>query len=366
MKELCLVVYDEDKLYIEEFIKFFNKNYKNYFKVIGVTSKENLLILINEGRTIDILVINDELLQNNHEVSMIKLVVTLLERDKNNDIDKKMIFKYQNGHTLFNLITKIYSTFYSKKDFNMDELRTKAITFFSPIGGIGKTTISLLFAIKLTKAGRKVLYLSLEQISSLGVYLDTSDKNNTITDLLYYSSECIEIDNAILQKTIKKDNITSLYYINPVTSTLDFEEVSGKSLIVILESIRKNMDFDYIVIDSGAKMDSLITRLQEYSDKFIGVVDSSLISMTKMSKLLKEFINLDKILILVNKYKLYNREQLGEPFEEVYKKVYSYINYDNELETQNLNLSVLLEAEAINNKVNSFLYKLLREEWKDE
>lgn len=366
MKELCLVIYDEDKLYIEEFIKFFNKNYRTYFKIIGVTTKENLLKLINEGRTIDILVINDDLIQNNYEVNMIKLVITLLEREKNNDIDKREIFKYQNIHTLFNLITKIYSTFYSKKDFNMEDLSAKAITFFSPIGGIGKTTISLLFAIRLTKAGRKVLYLSLEQVSSLGVYLDTSDKNNTITDLFYYSQEGIEIDNTILGNKIKKDTETSLYYINPVTSTLDFEEVSGKNLIIILDAIRNNMDFDYIVIDSGQNMDSFVTRLQEYSDKFIGLVDTSLVSMTKMSKLLNEFINLDKILILINKYKIYNLEQQGDNFQEVYKKVYSYINYDSELDVQNLSLSSLLDSESINNKVNSFLYKLLREEWKDE
>ncbi|MGG7179422.1 AAA family ATPase [Clostridium paraputrificum] len=363
MKELCLVIYDDDYMYVEEVIKFFNKNYSSYFKVIGVTSKKELEKLIFSGRTIDILLLNEDLLRSTKEINMIKLVILLSENDRNNDIDNRVIFKYQNGHALFNCTKKIYTSINTDENFNDNSMNTKVVSFFSPIGGVGKTTLSILFSNRLTKEGRKVLYLTLEQISGLGAYFDVSDRNNTIADLFYKASEGIEIKELDLKKVIKRDKSTNVYYINPVNSTLDFEELTGNNLKYILDSIKKSMNFDYIVIDSGSRLDNSISRLQEYADKSVGIVDTTNLSMIKMSKMLDEFINIDNILILINKYRLNHDQGINTDYKNLDDNIYSYISYDSCLENNNINLELILNAELINIKVNDFTYKLLREEW---
>ncbi|MDB2104740.1 AAA family ATPase [Clostridium paraputrificum] len=365
MKEISLVLYDQDYLYVKEVINFFNSNYRSHFKVIGVTSKIELEKLIYSGRTIDILLINEELAINFREINMIKIVIMLSENERNNDIDNKQIFKYQNGHAVCNCIKKIYTSVNPQVSFN-DSKVMRFVTFFSPIGGVGKTLLSILFSIRLTKEGKKVLLINLEQVSALGIYFDVSDRNNTITDLLYKAADGVEIDKNVLDSVVKKDENTNVYYINPIISTIDIEDGTCNNLIYVLNAIKKETNFDYVVIDSGSRLDNSIKRLGEYSDKLIGIIESSHISLVKMSKMLDEFINDDNIILLINKYNLNKDISLFEEYENIKEKIYSYITYDSYLDNNKCNLSTLLNADTINTKVNDFIYKLMREEWRNE
>ncbi|MGL5150381.1 MAG: AAA family ATPase [Clostridium sp.] len=364
MKELCLVVYDEDFYYVEEFIKFFNNNYGTFFRVIGVTSKSKLENLIYSGRTIDILLVNEELRNTSTEISMIKTVITLCENHRNNDLDIKKICKYQNGHAICSCIKKIYSSLNQSISFNKNE-KMKVLTLFSPVGGVGKTTLSLLFAIRLTKEGKKVLLLNLEQISSLDIYFNTEDKVNTIADLFYRASESVEIGKETLNGIIKRDSSTNVYYINPVNSTLEIEDSTGNNLIYLLDSIKRQCDFDYVIVDSGSRLDNSLKRLGDYSDKFIGVLEPSNISVVKTKKLLDEFLNDENTILIVNKYHLNGGGKIFDEHRYLKDKIYSFIAYDNYL-SKNESLEMLINAESINSKINEIIYKLMREEWVNE
>lgn len=370
MKELCLVLYDQDFYYVEEFIKFFNMNYRNFFKVIGITSKSKLENLIYSGRTIDILLVNEELQKDIFEINMIKMVITLCENHKNNDIDRKKICKYQNGHAICSCIKKIYSTINQSMDFNKSE-SMKILTFFSAVGGTGKTTLTLLFANRLTKVGKKVLLINLEQISSLDIYLDTSDKVNTIADLFYRASEGIEINKQVLDKIIKKDVNTNIYYINPVNSTLDIDDSTANNLIYLLDCINNECDFDYLIIDSGSRLDNTLKRLGEYSDKLIGIIEPSNISIIKTEKLLDEFVNDTNIILIVNKFNLNKDGKIFENSKSIKEKIYTFITHDNSLTVSKYlttvkHLDTLINAESINSKINDIIYKFMREEWTNE
>ena len=362
MKELCLVIYDEDYIYIEEFIKFFNKNYNGHFKVLGVTSKKDLERMVLSRRTIDVFLVNKELMRNTEEINMMKLTIALSESDVTNDIDNRIIFKYQNGNALYSCIKKIYSSINKENTFDRSTMDTKIVTFFSPIGGVGKTTLSLLYAIRLTREGCKVLFISLEQISSLGIYFDINDKDNSLADLFYKVSDGLEIDNGTLERIIKKDLNTNVYYINPVNSTLDFEEIDPNGLINILDTIKKITNFDYIIIDTGSRLDTSTTRLQEYSNRAIGVIENNNISLVKMSKMYNEFLNDENTIILVNKYKINNETSINDEFVNIKKKIYAYVPYDNLIDQHNLSCKKLQDADSINTRVSELVHKLLREE----
>lgn len=366
MKELKLIIYDEDYMYVNKFIEFFNKNYSSYFMIIGITSEEELNKYIKSGKTIDILLINKELIKQTSEINIIKVVITLDEELINNDLDNKHIFKYQNGHALFNCISKIYSQLISTGRFNSRLMEMKVLSFFSPVGGVGTSSISILFANSLIKQGYKVLLLDLQENSSLGMIFKDSSIKKCITDLFYKSSEKIEIDSEILKEFIIKDSRTSISYINPISSIIDLEVMKEENLIYIIDAIKKEMDFDYIIVDYSIAMDKSISFICNYSYKSFGIIDYSSISIYKMLNYLNEMVNSKNILLLVNKVKNENlilSDKLNNTFSN---RTYDYISFDSNLDNYYLDLDILINSDLVNSSVNNLVYKFLREELVDE
>ncbi|MBU5488206.1 AAA family ATPase [Clostridium sp. MSJ-8] len=359
MKELNLVICDTDYIYVKNFIKFLNEYYHNYFHCIGITSKGELQKLIFSGKSIDILLINEELINCSiSEINMLKLVITLNESERINNIEDKIIFKYQSGHAIFNSIQKIYASTNNGQTFANKQLDTKILSFFSPIGGVGNTTISLMFAINLAKQGKKVLYVNLEYISSLGIYFDVNNNPYSLMDLFYKVSDNVELDKNSLGSFINRNEVTNVYYINPLNSTIDYEEVTIDGVIEIINSIKKYMDFDYVIVDLDVSIKNSLVFLSEYSDRAIGLFTLTNSNVYKIQRYLDEVVNDKKVILLINKHKLGDVNSLRTNNITIDNKLFDYINYDNNLDNKNVNLDTLLNSENINSHINNIINRL--------
>lgn len=362
MNKISIVVYDYDLDYVEALVELLNKSYTKYIKVIGITDEEELKKLQRSAYKMDILLINERLKQTTDGIRYAKVSIKLSESELINDLDRRQIYKYQNGQAIFNAIRKIYITINKDVVFDLDIDKAKVIGFFSPVGGIGTTSTSIAIASKLTKESKKVLYLNMEQISSLGVFFDTKSNQSNLSDLIYAADNENNINVPLLNSVINKDS-NNIYYINPVNSTLDFEELSGQEFTTIIRAIKDSLDYDYIIIDLGSKLDNLTSIILENCDKGMLLIGQGNIPILKAEETLKQFDRLDNINLVVNKYERTLGTINSEEFIKMRKPIYFTIPYDEDLRGVDMNINVLNNADNFFMSITELSHKLLREDW---
>lgn len=362
MNKINIVIYDQDIDYVEALVELLNKNYHKYIKVIGITNSSELKRLQASAYKIDMLLINEGLVSKTDEVRFVKILITISENDTTNDLEKRKLYKYQNVQAIYNAIKKIYVTINKDAVLDNDTNQAKVITFFSPIGGVGTTTISVALSSKLTKEGKKVLYINMEQVSSMGVFFNTKSNSNNLSTLLYASDNEENIDEKLLSSVLNKDS-NNIYYINPVNSILDFEELGGQEVISIIRTIKNKLDFDYIIIDLGNKLDNLSNILIENSDKTIMLLAQGNIAILKAEEALKQFDRLDNISLLVNKFDREKGSISSEELIKMRKPIYFTIPYDDDLMKSNINIQFLNNDDNFFASITEFSHKILREEW---
>lgn len=362
MNKINIVIYDKDLDYVEALVELLNKYYYKYIKVIGITNSKDLKKLQSTAYKIDILIINESLIKESEATRYVKTVISLSETENTNDLEARRLYKYQNGQAIYNAISKIYTTVNKNAILGQDNYTTKVITFFSPIGGIGTSTISVALASKLTKEGKKVICINMEQISSMGVFFDVRKNQKNLSDLLYSSDSEDKLNEELLGEVINKDQ-NNIYYINPVNSILDFEELNGQEIVNIIKAIKEKLDFDYIIIDLGSKIDNLSNVVLENSDKAMLLIGQGNIAILKAEETLKQFDRLDNINLLVNKFDRELGLITSEEFIKMRKPIYFTINYDGDLRTTNMNINFLNNDDNFFSNITEFSNKLLREEW---
>lgn len=360
MNKINIVIYDYDLEYIESLIELFNKKYYKYVKLSGITNLNELNRIIESAQKIDILLVNSSLEFDISKFRFIKMIIEITERETINDIERKVIYKYQSGHAIYSAIKKIYKAENKNTIFDDYEDSAKVISVYSPIGGSGKTILSVSLVNKLCKQGKKVLYINLEDIASMDVFFDTSNNAKNLSDLFYIEDEVLEENISILNEVINKDN-RGVFYINPVNSVLDLEEVSGKSVINIIYEIKKHNNFDYIVLDLGSKFSNVYNMVLEVSDKIFLLLDQTNIGIGKIDTFLRQIDNGERLDLVVNKYELNKGNINSGEIIKLKKPLYHRIPLDLEIANNNLNIESLTGSGIFSISVNELTNKLLRE-----
>jgi len=161
VKNLFIVIADEDEEYLTPLELKFIEELDDKAEIEVITTRDYLQSFFSTPRKVDILIINKSLYSDifsKHDIENI-FILTEEESDKENEI-----YKYTSVKDIYNFVSGSVKT-------NTQELAavkegTKAILVYSPIGGSGKTALSLGISGIISKYRKKVLYISTESIQS--------------------------------------------------------------------------------------------------------------------------------------------------------------------------------------------------------
>ena len=189
--------------------------------------------------------------------------------------------KYQRISRIYQSILDICS---DKLSLGQSAARAGAATvlaFYSPIGGCGKTTVSLVAAAKLALSGYRVLYLDLEQFPSDGCYLEqNSDKG--LSELLALIEQKKD-KNLFLQSCIQQKS-ENFYYIRHFDSPNDYNAMDAKELEQLVTLCRTSGVADALVIDMDSRFDDNARKLFDLADKIVLVEKSDPIGSLKLQR----------------------------------------------------------------------------------
>ncbi|HAG13983.1 MAG TPA: hypothetical protein DCG49_09000 [Ruminococcus sp.] len=208
---------------------------------------------------------------------------------------QETIFKYSSVTELY---TKICAVYEKKKkrsvkdekkvDENAPQNATTIITFLPAHGGAGSSTVAAACAASLA-AEESVLYLNLEQRPSDAAFFAGEGKR-TLSDIVSTLKTKYQIKGLVLdiEQTIIKDQKISngkLSFIKGYNNIMDSAFVSPQMIETILQTLREQFQFRYIVVDADFIVGQQLQKLIYRSDKLVFVSSGSDVSNEKLKKI---------------------------------------------------------------------------------
>ena len=197
--------------------------------------------------------------------------------------------KYQK---IGNIYSKMLSVCSQKLHFGVNGnsgLPAAVISFYSPVGGSGKTSMALIAASKLALSGHPTFYMNLESYPSDGFYLSQSGTGgfSALLEKLIMSGREKDDSVSVFMRTCLLDKSADLsenfYYMNHFDSPNDYDAIEKDELSKLIGLIRTSGGFEYIVIDTESGLCEKIKTVFELSDRIVIVEKQDAVSREKLS-----------------------------------------------------------------------------------
>lgn len=193
--------------------------------------------------------------------------------------------KFQRIDAIYHGILEICSSQMTDFDRGGRSGIASVVSFYSPVGGSGKTTLSLAAAAKLSMVGNRVFYLNLEFFPSDGCYLPqmgTLSLSALLANLSQNGNHTMYMQSGLQAKA---DNF---YYLNHFDSPNDYSAMSAKELTDLISLLQKSGSFDVIIVDMSSTFDDKTSQVWSLSDLVVLVEQNDAIGITKMASFVSQ------------------------------------------------------------------------------
>ena len=114
-------------------------------------------------------------------------------------------------------------------------------------GGTGTTTVAIAFARFLARKGKRVLYLNLETLGSVGSIFQ-NDGGRDFSDVLYLLKSQKGNLELKIDGIVQKD-VAGVNYIKPCAMAMDLLSLKDADIELLLEVLEQSGKYDYVIID---------------------------------------------------------------------------------------------------------------------
>lgn len=270
--------------------------------IITISSKEYLQEFFSNPQTADALVISEDMYFPEIEKHNITHIFTLTETEGESGterLDGSRMSKYTTGiPEMYNIITGILKK--ANSGTKSETASTGVVMVYSPVGGIGTTSIAVGLCASLYRNYKKTLFLSVEGLQTFGsffsgeYYLDCWQNNMFKAD----REEAI----VALREMVRNELCD---YLPPYNSPLPAIPLEAEDYIHLINAIRASKSYEYVVIDCGSEFTKDISSLMGVADKVVVVYNNEARSENKINCLLKSITYSDrgKYVFLHNQYR---------------------------------------------------------------
>lgn len=296
---ISIAIVDKNREYLDRLVEVLQE-YKE-LTVSLFTSAERLEQVL-QTKKIDIVLFDPDVCDEKLDLKGCEMSICLYSDEAKNTAlyaDAQKVLKYQRVSMLYKEIVKAYAE-KANISFNLgDSKSTKMLAVYSPIGGSGKTTISLAMAAKLASYGKNVLYLNLEQLNS-SVCINPTVEDGVIS-LVEAVNANINIELKI--KGLMKKGLNGINYIEGFERIVDYNTVTKEEAHKVLNSIQKGDVCDVVIVDMNSYIDDIGRVAFELADHIILVEKPGELSEQKMNMFVQQALAMEyayKISLVTN------------------------------------------------------------------
>ena len=265
-----------------------------------ITDREYMTRYFSVPRNIDLLIISEKLIDRTFERHEISHIFVLTEQenapaDTASSLTINHIYKYTSMKEIFLKISSVISGLI----FTGDEQRqkTKVITVYSPIGGIGKTTISFALCNELSKLNQSVLFIGTDSTQSFGYFYD-NDTYLAIEKQMISKNEYI---SEAARPFIIHENFDIMPPFFRVPASIGICE---EHYAFLIQSMKQSGSYDFIVVDTDCTFNREKSSMLASSDYVLLICGQDMLSIHKFDCLLScvDCSDSSKFIFICNKY----------------------------------------------------------------
>ncbi|TYQ16065.1 UNVERIFIED_CONTAM: Mrp family chromosome partitioning ATPase [Acetivibrio alkalicellulosi] len=308
MGRITLVIADTDEEYVERIVNYLMSEHSHKFQVNSFTKQEILINYLNDTtKKVDVLLISPSMMSNSIPENKAEVIILLTSGNiASNSKDYECVNKYQHAERFVSNILDIFSEKNSNEIYLASgSKQAKVIAVYSPVGGVGKTTVAVSASIQYALKGFSVFYLNLESIQSTPLFFNCDSVQN-LSKVLFYLKENNKNPGIKIEGAKLIDEETNIHYFTPPDSALEMEEITGEELKRLISHLKMSGCYDFIFVDMSSNFDHENISILECCNEVLLVFSQDRLSEIKASLLNKEFkiLNAKNSLDITNKAKV--------------------------------------------------------------
>lgn len=313
MPGLNLVIADKDQHYLDNVVDFIYTGYQNRFNIQAFSNETSFKEYLKQVNRIDILLISPDFYYEHlpweRIVAPIVLSSGILAKEVKNC---EIISKYQTGDKLVSSILNVFS---EKSSYEVPATdgtkKAKVVSFFSPCGGSGKSSLAVLAGIWCAMKEKGTFYLNMERFQTTKAYFKGEGVQN-LSNILFYLKENNKNLSLKIEGSRLVDQATGVHYFLPPENVFDRDDLTKEEIETLVNQLRIMDCYDAVIVDMDSGFNNLNISLLENSDVIFLVLPQEHVCRVKMDSLLQGFeilhkrkgINiLEKTEIILNKYR---------------------------------------------------------------
>lgn len=203
----------------------------------------------------------------------------------------------------------------------------KVIAVYSPIGGCGKSLITLGLGRKLRKLDQSVLIIGCDEMQSISGFLDSEEfADPLLAEMMRQPG--VDIYWNILQNVEYEGEVR---YLLPFEKPLSAMGIGADEMESLVKLIKEKQDFNYVILDLGSALNTTTRKLLHQSDSIVLITEPNSVSVKKMKKLVNNASLLPdcKCFMIANQHHL---DGLRLPTQNLFGYLASYQDPEQALE----------------------------------
>lgn len=310
--KIKLAILEKDINYLRRVVSTFEAKYADKVEIYSFSDVEKALAGLAQER-IDIFLVSEACELDKSAVPQRTSMVYLVEA---NGVDAKngckAIGKYQRADLIYKQILSIYA---EQSEVVLGGIgiapadgATRIVAFASPCGGVGTSSVAAAYALRLSRSGRKTLYLNLEHLGSSDSFFSAEGQSG-FGDIIYSIKKRTNL-SIKLESCVKRD-AQGVYFFSQSKTALDMTELNEEEIGRLLRELEITGSYDTVVADFDFSLDAKFLSLLGKASRIVMVTDGSQISNAKIVRAIQS-IELSerssdtpltkKICLIYNKY----------------------------------------------------------------
>lgn len=328
MEKVKIVLVDADEGYLTPLVRKFISVYKDAAEIHTITDAAYLQSFFSAPQNMDVLMIDAALFNKDmlkHDIGNIFILTDQGGSGETENWNITYINKYTSVKEIcsevMNNVTTDAEAVLNKRE------KTKVIMVYSPIGGIGKTTVAAGLCGALAQKRRRALFIGTDTLQTFGYLLN--EKTALDSGMEKYFVSHAEDVYEVIKPYIK---VELFHILPPFGRALSSLNITGSDFAYLIEKIKKAGEYDYIVIDSSSDFTEHTSLLMGKADYKMIVTGQDRNSVAKLACLLDNIDCSDssRYLFVCNKYRSAEENVLLSTEYLAKCRIEKYVDYEEE------------------------------------
>lgn len=248
-----IAIADSNEMYLKRLHDYWSRTYGSGALMIYVYADAKELTEQLQTEKFDIVLISSQMEIDWEIFSHKTLKLVLLPGKKDGEVNGiPALAKNGNADELYRKIMELYE---NHMNISRRVLPGQLVYFTSGIGGCGTSSAAIGYGKRLASMGKRVLYVSLEEISGVEEML-TGNNEKHMEDLFYLCKTQRKNVNYSMENIVSVDE-SGLQYIAPSRNPMELMEKSKEDIKSMLETVTEKGAFDVVIVDRRLAMDEI-------------------------------------------------------------------------------------------------------------